>query len=350
MKHLRTLVALAALLATAACHPPLPIRTTPRVAPSGSLWISPQEIAALPTSGQAWSAMYGAAMSQWGTPTVADQDSRDDTDTLAGALVAARLGDDALRTKVRRHLMQLVAYHPYTRVLALARQLPSYVIAADVVGLDATSRAAFTAFLRSATTHKMAGHSGGTDLASTALLSANNWGTMSRAAMAAVDVYVGDRGSLAAIADTQDAWLGGSSPNHLRYSVTTWHVGPMRGINAPGAQRDGHSLDGVLPEDQRRTGEYQWPAPQGTYPHEALQGAVVASVILHRAGALPFDAGDHALARAEHWLAMTNGNPAAGDDRNTPWLIDQYGRGSFAISSPTSTAKNMAWSDWTASA
>ena len=293
--------------------------------------------------------MHAAATGSWGTPTVADQNSDDDTDTLAGALVAVRTNDAALKTKVRKHLMDLVARHPYDRVLALSRELPSYVIAADVVGLDASQRASFEGFLREARTHKMDGHSGGTDLVSTAHLSPNNWGTMARGALAAVDAYLGDKASLAKIADTQEAWLGGAAPNTLKYSSTNWHAGsPRAGINTRGATISGKNVDGVIAEDQRRTGEFAWPAPKGSYPHEALQGAVVASVILDRAGVLDFNAGDRALERAERWLITTNANPPANDDGNTPWLLASYGGGTFARTAAPSPGKNIAWAAWTA--
>jgi hypothetical protein len=343
MKTVLAITALAAAIVLSACQPvvePEP-PTTPGV------WISPAEIAKLPTSGTAWKTMYAAATGSWGKPTIADQNSHDDTDTLAGAYVAVRLDDAAMKTKVRRHLMDLVASHPYDRVLALARELPSYVIAADVVGLDASQRTSFERFLREARTHKMSGHSGGTDLVSTAHLSPNNWGTMSRGALAAVDAYLGDDASLAKLADTQLAWLGGTAPNTLKYSGTSWHAGRKAGINARGARISGNDVDGVIPEDQRRTGDYQWPAPKGSYPHEAMQGAVVASVILDRAGVLDFAAGDHALERAERWLSVTNANPAANDDGNTPWLLAAYGGGSFSRTPSASPGKNIAWAAWT---
>ncbi len=349
MKRALFVAAITAALLATACQPLIATPSGGGGRSSRSLWISPAEIARLPTSGQAWADLKAAATRSWGTPTIADQNSNDDTDTLAGALVAERLDDDGLRNKVRRHLMDLAAKHPYDRVLSLARQLPSYVIAADIVGLDARQRATFERFLAEADHHKMAGHSGGTDLESTALRSPNNWGTMSRAAMAAVAVYLGDDAALARIADTQEAWLGGSAPNALKYTDTTWHVGRPAGINPRGAQRGGRSLDGVLPEDQRRTGDYQWPAPKGSYPHEGLQGAVVTSVILHRAGALPFTAGDNALVRAERWLTVTNANPPANDDRNTPWLLRQYGNATFACEASAPPAKNIGWAAWTAS-
>lgn len=311
------------------------------------IWITHDEIRALPTTGAAWLAVKEASASTWGTPTIADQDSDHDVKTLAGALVAVRLRDAKLAAKVREHVMALVRHHPYDRVLSLARQLPSYIIAAELVGLNKDDRRAFSAFLREAASHKMEGHSGGDDLRSTALRSANNWGTMSRGAMAAIDVYLGDDADLANIANAQKAWLGASAPNSLRYSDTNWHGGAMAGVNPRSATRSGQTLSGVIAEDQRRTGEFQWPAPKGSYPHEALQGAVVASVILDRAGVLPFETGDNALVRAERWLTDVNANPADNDDRSTPWLLNRYGGGGFRTSTPTSPGKNMGWADWT---
>ncbi len=341
-RTMRAVVVSAALVMSATALTPLPAAAA---AATAGVWVSAAEIASLPTTGKAWDAMKAAAVKSWGTPTIADQSSTDDTNTLAGALVAVRLNDDGLRSKVRVHLAALVASHPYYRVLGLARQLPSYIIAADLVGLDPSSRLAFEAFLREAASHQMEGHSGGTDLRSTALLSPNNWGTMSRAAMAAIDVYLGDAADLAVVANTQRAWLGEPVANQLRFTTTNWHTEVKQaGVNPVGAGRDGHPLDGVQPEDQRRTGSYTWAAPKGSYPHEALQGAVLASVILDRAGALPFGSGQGALIRAEEWLIGPDGNPPSGDDRNTPYMLNRYGA-TFATGS-TSAAKNIAWADW----
>jgi hypothetical protein len=347
-----TAVALAlTVVVGAACEPHssvLPGGGGGTSSPSVGIWISPAEIAKLPTSGTAWSNLHAVAKGSWGTPTVADQNSDADVNTLAGALVATRLNDNGMRTRVRQQLMTLASSHPYDRVLALARELPSYVIAADLVGLDSGQRAKFEAFLIEARSHKMDGHSGGNDLVSTAMRSANNWGTMARGALAAVDVYLGDKTGLANVARAQNAWLGGTSTNTLQYSGTNWHAGKLAGINARGTTISGRSVDGVLPEDQRRTGEFAWPAPKGSYPHEGLQGAVVASVILHRAGVLDFNAGDRALERAERWLTDVNANAASNDDGNTPWLINKYGGSRFARSEWANPGKNIGWAAWTA--
>lgn len=108
-----------------------------------------------------------------------------------------------------------------------------------------------------------------------------------------------------------------------------------------------HNADGIQPEDQRRTGEPTASAPaKGSYPWEALQGALVTGVVLDRAGQVPFNAGDRALARAAVWLTTTNANPASGDDTWQPWILNRYA-GLNLATSPASAGKNMGWTDWT---
>jgi len=61
--------------------------------------------------------------------------------------------------------------------------------------------------------------------------------------------------------------------------------------------KDGHRIDGVLPDDQRRGGSFGWPAPRENYVWEALQGALAQAVILHRAGYDVWNWEDRALLR-----------------------------------------------------
>jgi hypothetical protein len=317
--------------------------TIPVVEVSGIL-TSAQEIAALPTSGGAWDRMNKAANGAWGTPNVNNQDSKTDTNVLAGALVGVRTNNEAMKQRVRDAIKQLVDSHPYDRVLALARELPSYIYAADLVELTPYERDRFELFLAEAADYNMTGHSGANDLRGVAQIVPNNWGTMARAAMAAVALYRQDASELASVANAQAAFLGEPVANAMKFTSTNWHVSPKVSVNPPGATIQGHNVDGVLPEDQRRTGEFAWPAPKGSYPHEGLQGAVAASYILDRAGALEFNAGAQALIRAERWLVEVNGNPAEGDDLNTPWMLNAHG-GNFATGA-TTPGKNIGWMDW----
>lgn len=330
-----------------ACEP----RSAASARPSRGLWISPAELRGLPTTGAAWTKVRDAARKDWGRVDLSDNNSTHDTSTLAGALVAVRTDDDALRARVRRSLAEVAATTRFARVLEASRNITSYVIAADIVGLDPAQDREFRAFLSALRTRPLQGHSGGTNLLSTALRSPSNWGTMARAAMAAIDLYLGDRAQLAQVATAHRAYLGEVVADPLVYSGTAWHASTRdkAGINRRGATVGGRSVDGVLPEDQRRSGEPSGggAAPRGSYPWEALQGAVVTAVLLDRAGVVDFAAGDDALRRAYAWLTGPNDNAAAGDDLWQPWLVNSVRGTSFPTAPTKSPGKNMAWTDWT---
>jgi hypothetical protein len=344
---LAAVLALALGLVAAACEP------APSPPPGGGsatgLWIGPAELSRLPASGAAWDRMVATARGSWGSPNLSDNNATHDTSTLAGALVAARTGDAALTQKTRSALMAVTRVTTYSRVLELSRNITSYVVAADVVGLPAAERATFTTFLETLPGKRLDGHSGGVDMRSTALRSANNWGAMARAATVAIDLYVGDRAAVAPVATAHRAWLGEAVTSQLSYSDTAWHASSRKaGINRRGSVVLGRSADGVIPEDQRRTGEpTSGAAAKGSYPWEALQGALVTGVLLDRAGLVDIDAGDEALTRAFRWLYDTNANPPSGDDTWQPWLLNQVSGTRFATRPATSPGKNMAWTDWT---
>ena len=155
-------------------------------------------LAALPTSGLGWDLVRGTAYEAWEAPSLSDGNATNDTSTLAGALVAARTGDQALAARTRASIMAVTGTTQYDEVLQLARNITSYVVAADVIGLPASDDARFRSFISGVRYRPLRGHSGGNSLYLTALQSPANWGTMARAAMAAIDVYLGDRDQLAA--------------------------------------------------------------------------------------------------------------------------------------------------------
>lgn len=316
---------------------------------AGSMWVSKAELAQLPTSGTAWNNLVSEANSSWGSPSLSDNNATHDTSTLAGALVAARTGDAALTTKTRAAIMSVTKVTSYARVLEMSRNITSYVIAADIIGLSDADKATFSTFISALRTKPLDGHSGGKDLLSTALVSANNWGTMARAAMVSIDLYLGDRTQLNQVANAHRAWLGENVPNSLNYTDTKWHASSAKaGINRRGAVISGRNVDGVQPEDQRRTGEPSSSAPAaGSYPWEALQGALVTGALLDRAGVVDIDAGDKALTRAFAWLYDVNGNPPSSDDQWQPWVLNRVAGTNFAAKVGGSPGKNMGWADWT---
>ena len=205
----------------------------------------------------------------------------------------------------------------------------------------------FRPWLRRALTEKL----GGRTLRSTHEERPNNWGTHAGASRAAVAVYLGDKQDLERTAQVFKHWLGdrGAYSGFDYGKDLSWQCDPARpvGVNPKGCQKKGHSLDGVLPDDQRRSGPFQWPPPHENYVYEALQGAVVQAVILNRAGYDTFEWGDRALLRAYKWLYEVANYPARKDDVWQLPVVDHFWGTHFWDGSPASCGKNMCWTDWT---
>jgi hypothetical protein len=229
--------------------------------------------------------------------------------------------------------------------LALGRELAAYVIAAELAGLDKEDDQVFRAWLGRVLSEKLDGRS----LRSTHEDRPNNWGTHAGASRAAVAAYLGDKEELERTAAVFRGWLGDrSSYAGFSYKDLSWQADPAKpvGINPKGAVREGHLLDGALPDDMRRGGRLKFP-PGGTgYPWEALQGALVEAEILKRAGYDAWEWEDRALLRAVEFLNRV-GWQATKDDEWQVWLINyRYGT-SFATAVKVRPGKNMGWTDWT---
>ena len=129
----------------------------------------------------------------------------------------------------------------------------------------------------------------------------------------------------------------------------SWQCDPTRpvAVNPQGCLKHGHAIDGVLPDDQRRCGAFQWPPCRTNYAWEALQGMLVQAVILSRAGYDVWNWGNQAILRAVTWLYNEARYPAEGDDTWQLHLINFYYGTHFPAPIPARPGKNMGWTDWT---
>ena len=323
--------------------------------PGGSgvhIWISPAELAVLPASGPAWDNVKARADQSCGVPDLDNQDSSVNVCVLAKALVFARTGQTVYRDGVVSAVDNIVNSGTYNgRALALGRELGAYVIAADLMDLqtydatlDGLLRAKITEFLTTPTT------GGPANLIECHEVRPNNWGTHCGASRAAVAAYLGDTVALSRIAQVFKGWLGDrSSYAGFAYGDLSWQCDPAApvGINPKGCMKQGHSIDGVLPDDQRRGGSFSWPPPQENYVYEALQGALVQAVLLNRQGYDTWSWSDQALLRAFQWLHTEANYPAVGDDTWQPHLVNHFHRLTFPAPVPSNPGKNMGWTDWT---
>lgn len=325
---------------------------TPTISGSG-IWVSSGELMGQPSSGQGWEDMKSAATGSLGSVNLSDNDNRHDTSVLALAYYSVRRGDQYGINRVAQEIAT-VPSSSRSRALEFCRNITSYVIAADVIGLasvNATTDSQFKSFIKKwvIDDSTLQGHSG-SGIKGTAANAPNNWGGMCRAAYAATARYLGDNTALDNVTKWHKGFLGDNSAySGMKYTATNWHSGSAgkKGINAVGATISGRNVDGVIPEDQRRTGEFEWPAPKGTYPWEAMQGALVTDVILQRAGKISATHEDSAMVRAYNWLYNVNNNPAIGDDRWQPWVVNKYYGTNFPRERAVTPGKLMGWTDWT---
>jgi hypothetical protein len=311
--------------------------------------VSATELASRPTSGPAWTALKSRADASLGTPDLANQDDDTDLAVLARALVFARTDSMTYRTSALAGIKAAVGTEAGGRTLALARNLPGYVIAADLIALSsldpAFDQGVFRPWLRSLLTEDLQGLT----LRTTHERRPNNWGTHAGAARAAIAAYLGDTAEMARVAVVFRGYLGDRSTYAgFSYGDLSWQCDPTRpvGINPSGCTRNGVVIDGALPEEMRRGGAFAWPPTFTGYAWEGLQGAVLQAELLRRAGYDAWSWSDRALLRATRFLYERAGWPAEGDDEWQPWLIDgRYGT-RYGAAMPARTGKNFGYTDW----
>lgn len=326
----------------------LPARAaTPATTVPGGIWISQAEIQALPMSGPAWTKMKRVADGALGPAAIRDQDSDHDVRTLAVALVYARTGQFSYRVKAANAILAAIGTERGGRTLALGRNLAAYVIAADLIDLRSYDYARENQFRYWLRTVRWEGLDGGT-LVSTHEKRPNNWGTHAGGARIAADIYLGDTIDLARAAAVFHGWLGDRSAySGFKFGDVSWQADPRApvGVNPEGASKDGHQIDGALPDDMRRGCSFRFPPCYTNYPWGALGGALVQAQLLSRAGYPAWEWEDRALERAASFL-YDLGWPAKGDDQWQVWLINHAYGTSWPAAMPARYGKPLGFTDW----
>lgn len=316
--------------------------------------------------GRAWERLEAAADGELEIANMAGYTANHDVETLAVALVYARTGEEAYRDKAAQAIRATMGTEytglqkgPDSEQGALAvivgRNLVSYVIAADLIGLaqyDPQLDAEFRAWIEGLLREEWPDGS----LVSEDERRANNHGRMAGASRAAVAVYLGDEEELSRAAMIFKGMLG-DREIYTGFDFdedVSWQADPALpvGINPPGAVKEDLAIGGALPEEMRRGCSFQLPPCPTSYPWEALQGIVVEANILHRQGFDVWEWQDQAILRAVQFLYELQqeyeDDPwwAEGDDTWVPWLINDV----YSTDFPTDVArmgKNMGWTDWT---
>lgn len=347
--------------------------STPKLVVSSlnGMWISSEEIAALPDSGPAWEALQEAVIDMPGA--FGGHNSNHDVHTLAAALVAARLNDTDDYNLTADNLIAAIGTE-YSKCddelgecnsLSISRNLTSYVIAADVIDFKhtyPTLEPQFRGWIQSMMTWDHPNQGGCAvnpenrcSITDKHEDKPNNHGTMAGAARLATALYLGDLDEVTRVAEIFKGWLGDRT-SYADFDFDDedleWQCDPSNpvGINAVGCMKEGHWIDGAQPEEQRRcnSGHFIWPPCETTYTWENLQAVLVTAFLLQRAGyADVFEWEDQAILRAVKWLYEQADDPAEGDDEFQLPLIDAAYGTAYWDGSTVGHGKNMGWTDWT---
>lgn len=327
----------------------------------GGLWLTEAELKALPTSGTAWSRLQAQADSGAGAAVdISCQDSSHGMKTMAIALTAARLNSAAYKAKVRDAIAAVIGtesgddcgHGARNRILGVARNLGSYVIAADLIGLggvDATLDAKFRSWISALRTKAPTTSYPELTLAMLDRTDGGNWAGYAGASRVAASLYLGDDTDVARSATALKEWSSTGSGFVYRSSWDmSWAANPSlpTPVNPPGTTRDGHSIDGIITVDMRRGAGYQWPPVYTQYPRESIVGRTIQAELLQRAGYDAYAWGSRALLRAAKRLVALDGLDSRWYEPNINayWLLrDQFGELSV---SGSSTGRMVVGVDW----
>ena len=338
----------------------------PAQAATDGIWISRARLQSLPTSGAAWDALVAVATSTTvpGNPTLIDQDSMHSRNTMATALVAARLDSNTLRAKVRNAIQLVKGTEDGTdlasnRLLQLGRNMPGYVIAADLINLrafDPIFDAAFRTWISAMRTRVFSGAF--RTIANADEHDPANWGAYDGAARAAIAAYLGDTADLARSAAAMNSFLSMANDGRWLFRPDvhdmSWQCSypdetgytPINGA----CTRDGKDIDGVMAQDMARAGGFQWPPAFTAYARENLNGRTIQAEILFRAGYTQvFQWGHQALRRAAQALRRLSATDAAWWEPNQlvyRIITTRTGVTWWGLSTPTK-GRSVIGVDWT---
>lgn len=325
---------------------PTPAPTPAPTPPPAGILVSPAELAALPRSGPAWDAMLAAANATWPAPNLVDMNGHHQLDVLAAAFTGQT-------TKARNGIAAaLPTFNAGTEngALSMGRQLPTYVIAADVIGLrslDSALDATFRADLAAWRDNTVGTHPRWSKLSATFADSSNNWGTHAGAAVIAIDAYLGR--SLAADYDLFREFVGTKAivaPHFPRPAIAE----PSWVVNAsapwiPVQQAAGDPRDGAVTEDAWRDSPY--PNVNAMYVMDSAQALALQAEILSRAGfaAWPDTARYRGFLSRSNWSTIWTTSGGRGG-RGLAYLFNRRGLAVSTANLGDRQAWSLAWLDW----
>ena len=333
---------------------------------SDGLFISQSEIMALPISGPEWDHVKTVADSAWGPATMTDQSSLTMNKVFAGALVYARTGDAAYKTKVIDKIKEVAVAGPLDS-LAMFRQIGSYVRAADLVGMPRDTIVASGETWGEWTARMMTdpvGDHDKWDSVEHGAYAPNTYGAYARDAYVSLALYNNDPDRLLNAYQITARWLGDLQfPNPFEKPTNVamangWYCATGFDTTAPAHYLAVQGVINPADCDPVKAGiNVEGASPGGPPPTitgdgldsqlAALDGTLAAAIMLSRHGYPEiWTAGDRAFKRnavridvdasASIWPALL---------RNIPHVVnDLYGTSLPEVA--TTTGRSLGFTDW----
>ncbi|MBW2533448.1 MAG: hypothetical protein JRI55_18295 [Deltaproteobacteria bacterium] len=323
------------------------------------IWLSGAEIASLPASGAAWDEVLRYA-NMTTTPDLSGVNSDGDVITLAKALVWARTGQEQYRVEARSLCIAAIDTELAGTPQTLGSGLVGYVVAAELVGLEAVEDQQFRAWLRRTLAESLT-DGGGYTLRSAHAQRPQVWGTMAGAGRMAVALYLEDAAELQGAIDVFRGFLGDRSawadfsydPDAASWSP--FAADNLQPLNPIGATVQGINVDGALIDAMRMGGPFAEPPVLVNAPWETLGGLLLQAEILHRKGYPAYEWENRAVERAYDYLwylhqqhgGWFDAATGAGDDAWQLWIVNARYGSSFPTAPSAGIGKPMGFTDWT---
>ena len=246
-----------------------PLPPPPPLTYEDNMLISASRLAALPDSGSEWSYMLARADNAVSGLNLSESTpnpdspwlpnynggssvSRPGTQTLAMALVWAKTRNSIYKDSVITALRFLIGTEDELpndgtflsdRLLATARQIPAWVMAADIINMDNNltgSRLGYTGisfgdWLLTLRDKEISDATSGRAISQTNNERAHNWGCFCSASRVAMDIYLGDENDLAIARDNLKRWCGDRTLGSLGvFKINEQFSGSHAGWSADG--------------------------------------------------------------------------------------------------------------------
>jgi hypothetical protein len=284
--------------------------------------------------------------------------------TFSGGLYYQATGDDSVRQHVADSIAALIT-SPSTQgtvpagqqltALSVAKQLPGYILAADLVNLGSFN-SGLDGFFRTFLTRMLTEPMVGLTVTQAQETLADRTGAAATFARLLASIYTGDVSSSFRVAVIAQGLLGDrasysdlSTPGFDFGVDTSWQAAPSLPvpIQPAGATIAGHSVDGVVSEEQRQGGSFAWPPVKRQQDWEAIRHLTAALWVLRQRGTDYFPNQSSALKRAAIWMRDQAQLSPGSSSAWAPWVLNSVYTDLHLSTGQALRDTAVGYTDWT---